>query len=86
MTAPLPAETAAEILAALRSGNAIVCMAKCVSCQFGQCPDGPHTWMDVEDIEYSTDTDMPTTPDEWAELARTRPCGCHCRPGPSPTR
>lgn len=49
----LTPEAAAEILAALKAGNAIVCYSKCWPCQFGQCTDEPHTWMDDDDREHA---------------------------------
>jgi hypothetical protein len=73
----LTPEQAAEIVAALKSGDAIVCYAKCWGCQLGQCVDEPHTWMDDEDIVHAGLT-VPTTTEGWAGLATSRPCGCHC--------
>lgn len=75
----LTPEAAAEIVAAIKSGDAIVCYAKCWPCQFGQHDTypKPHTWMDAEDIEHAGLT-APTTPEAWAELAKDKPCGCHC--------
>jgi hypothetical protein len=77
----LTEEQAAEIVAALTAGNAIVCYSKCWGCQFGQCTDGPHTWMDDEDITHAG-LAMPTTPEGWAALATEKPCGCHCNRRP----
>jgi hypothetical protein len=73
----LTPEQTAEIVAAIRGGDAIVCYAKCWPCQFGQCTDSPHTWMDDEDAEHAGLT-VPTTPEGWAALAKDKPCGCHC--------
>jgi hypothetical protein len=70
----LTPKQAAEIVDALRLGNSIVCYAKCWPCQFGQCSDEPHTWMDDEDREHAgIPADKPL-----AELAAERPCGCRC--------
>ena len=73
----LTREQAAEIVDALRAGNAIVCYAKCWPCQFGQCSTEPHTWMDDEDAAHAGLT-VPKTPEEWAALAVEKPCGCDC--------
>lgn len=76
-TAPEPKltpEAAAEILAALKAGNAIVCYSKCWPCQFGQCSDEPHTWMDDDDREHAGIPAGTTA----AQLAAQKPCGCHC--------
>jgi hypothetical protein len=70
----LTAEEAREIVKALRAGDAIVCYAKCWPCQFGQCSDEPHTWMDPDDREHAG---IPATTTA-AELAAQKPCGCHC--------
>lgn len=70
----LSPEQAAEIVAALKKGDAIVCYAKCWPCQFGQCADQPHTWMDDDDREHAG---IPASTPA-AELAATKPCGCHC--------
>jgi hypothetical protein len=64
----------AEVVDALRQGNAIVCYAKCWPCQFGQCTDQPHTWMDDEDREAASIPADTTA----AQLAAQKPCGCHC--------
>lgn len=74
----LSPEEAREIVKALRAGDAIVCYAKCWPCQFGQCTDEPHTWMDDEDREHAgipADTSA-------ADLAKSHPCGCRCNGGP----
>jgi hypothetical protein len=74
----LTPEQAAEIVAALKRGDAIVCYSKCWPCQFGQCPPCvPHTWMDDEDITHAGLT-VPTTGEQWDSLADERPCGCPC--------
>lgn len=82
MTAPEPKqltpERAAEIVAALQKGAAIVCYSKCWPCQFGQHDSAPHTWMDDEDREHAgIPADMPLH-----ELAEKHPCGCRCIGGP----
>lgn len=77
----LTPEQATEIVAALKAGNAIVCYAKCWPCQFGQCTDEPHTWMDDEDREHAG-IPTPTTPEARAALAADKPCGCRCNGGP----
>lgn len=70
----------------LSLAGAIVCYAKCWPCQFGEHPAQPHTWMDDEDIEFSKDVEWPTTPDQWAALAASHPCGCWClKETPCPT-
>lgn len=56
----------------------VICPATCWACKFGHHPTGPHTWMDVEDIEFDADITMPTTEEEWAALIGHRPCGCKC--------
>lgn len=77
MTTPeqpkLTPEVAAEIVAALKAGNAIVCYVKCWPCQSGQCANWPHTWMDDEDAEHAGVGHVSP-----AELAVSHPCGCHC--------
>lgn len=73
----LTAEAAKQITDALRSGDHIVCYAKCWPCQFGQCTDEPHTWMDDEDIVHAGLT-VPTTSEGWTALAKDKPCGCPC--------
>lgn len=75
--AELSPEEAAAIVAALKRGDAIVCYAKCWACQFGQCTDEPHTWMDDEDREHAG-IPAPTTSDARAALAAEKPCGCRC--------
>jgi len=70
----LTPDAAAEIVAAIRQGSAIVCYAKCWPCQFGQCTDEPHTWMDDDDREHAGIPASATA----AELATQKPCGCHC--------
>ena len=72
------AEIPPDVIAAIKSGDFLACYAKCWPCQFGQCTDEPHTWMDDEDIEATKDLERPTTAEGWAALAATRPCGCHC--------
>ena len=59
----------------------IVCYSKCTPCQFGQCPDEPHTWMESEDIEHDKSVKYPRSVEDWAELGRIRPCGCPCMAG-----
>jgi len=73
----LTAEEAREIVKALRIGDAIFCYAKCWPCQFGDCIEGPHTWMDDEDAAHAGLT-VPKTAEQWAALAVEKPCGCHC--------
>ena len=58
--------------------HVIICYTKCWPCQLGQHDGGTHTWMDAEDIEHAGNIPMPTTPQEWAHLAATHPCGCYC--------
>lgn len=55
----------------------IVCWTRCWWCQLGGCSRRPHTWMDEEDIEHEG-MRVPTTREQWARLARLRPCGCWC--------
>lgn len=72
----------------------LVCYAKCTPCQFGEHPTEPHTWMESEDLEHDNavgDRTFTNSAEDWAELARLRPCGCHCmdahkplEPAPSP--
>jgi hypothetical protein len=44
--------------------------------------------MDSDDLEFAKDVETPTTPEDWAALAASRPCGCPCvrgiRPEPEP--
>jgi hypothetical protein len=72
--AELTPETAAEIVDALKKGDALVCYAKCWPCQFGQCDDMPHTWMDADDREHAG---IPASM-SLVELAAEKPCGCPC--------
>jgi hypothetical protein len=67
----------AALTAAIKSGDAIVCYSKCWPCQFGQCSDGPHTWMDDDDREHAG-IPAPTGHAERAAFAAEHPCGCHC--------
>lgn len=55
----------------------IICYAKCWPCQFGDHSTEPHTWMDSEDIEHEGMA-PPQSPEDRAQLAAERPCGCHC--------
>jgi hypothetical protein len=57
---------------------AIICYSKCWDCQFGHHSGKPHTWMDSEDIEFAKDVAWPETPEAWAALAQSHPCGCWC--------
>jgi hypothetical protein len=70
---PTPKQLA-DVVDALKQGNAIVCYAKCWPCQFGQCTDEPHTWMDDDDRDHAG-IPKTTTP---GELADQKPCGCPC--------
>jgi hypothetical protein len=78
----LTPDEVAAIIAALRSGNAIVCLTKCWSCQFGECPpvSPPHTWMSEADLVHAQ-MPVPACPAEWIELAVRKPCGCSCNQG-----
>jgi hypothetical protein len=60
----------AEVVAAIRTGNAIVCYAKCWPCNFGDCPGGWHTWADSDDVEHAAKTGRPDP--------STQRCGCPC--------
>lgn len=74
---PLSPESAAQIIDALKRGDVVACWAKCWPCQFGQCTDEPHTWMDDEDREHAgilADTPL-------SQLATEKPCGCRCNSG-----
>jgi hypothetical protein len=73
----LTPQQAADVLNALKRGEAIVCLTKCWPCQFGQHTDSPHTWMDDEDIEHAG-LPAPTGHASRAKLATERPCGCYC--------
>ena len=73
---PISPQVAAEILNALKAGEAIVCLAKCWPCQFGQHTDSPHTWMDDEDTEHAGI--VITGHASRAKLATSHPCGCWC--------
>lgn len=70
---PTPKQLA-DVVDALKQGTAIVCYAKCWPCQFGQCTDQPHTWMDDEDRQHAGVPAGTTA----AELADLKPCGCPC--------
>lgn len=67
-------ESAAELLRAIFGGGAVVCYAKCVPCQFGQCPGGDHCWADQDDLDHALAIGKP-------ETAEGR-CGCPCARGP----
>lgn len=59
--------------------TALICYARCWSCQFGQHEGGPHTWMDEEDAEFSkTVATVPRNAHAWKALAERHPCGCWC--------
>ncbi|WP_280357118.1 hypothetical protein [Nocardia otitidiscaviarum] len=64
--------TAEQITAAIESGEAIVCYAKCWPCQFGEHQNPPrwHTWADDDDIAHAKATGQPDP--------TTSRCGCHC--------
>lgn len=68
------------VIAALKAGSAIVCYAKCTPCDFGACPGRPHTWMEKGDLKHEG-RPTPKSRQEWAELAKEKPCGCHCMRG-----
>lgn len=76
MSAPEPQkltdEKAAEVVAAIERGDAIVCYAKCWPCQFGQHFDPTmwHTWADGEDVQHARNTGQP-------DPSKSR-CGCWC--------
>lgn len=57
----------------------VVCWSTCWPCQMGACEqmEGPHTWMDAEDIEHLGMT-VPDSADAWDKLAALSPCGCYC--------
>ena len=61
-------------LSKLDLSQAIVCYAKCTPCQFQECPDEPHTWMESEDLDH--ENRHPSSPEEWDALTAERPCGC----------
>lgn len=50
----------------------IVCLTRCVPCQFQQHPGGPH-WADDEDRAHAAATGQPEP---------TGQCGCHCTADP----
>lgn len=56
----------------------IVCYQKCWACNFDSHPGGPHTWMDEDDIEASSEVEAPKMPEDWQRLAVSWPCGCWC--------
>ncbi len=62
--------------------QAVVCDAKCWQCQFAETdaehPAAAHTWMDQDDIDCDPKVEMPKTPEDWAALAVSHPCGCWC--------
>lgn len=81
MTVPEPEklteETAAEIVAAIRRGDAIVCYERCWPCTSGQHfnPHQWHTWADGDDITHARNTGQPDP--------STSRCGCRCAEVPS---
>lgn len=70
MTTP-DSPTLDEVNAAITSGNAIVCYAKCWPCTANGHYDPPqhHVWADDEDIEHARKTGQPEP---------TGRCGCWC--------
>ena len=65
-------ESAAELLRAIFGGGAMVCLARCEPCQWGQCPGGDHPWAGQEDIDHAAAT---------GQSAEGR-CGCPCTQDP----
>ena len=65
-------QQADEIAAAIANGDAIVCYAKCESCQFGCHYDEPtwHSWAGPEDIAHAKATGQKDPSDSR--------CGCSC--------
>jgi hypothetical protein len=64
-------ERAADLLRAIFGApGAMVCLTRCVSCQFGDCPGGDHRWADQDDINHAISIGKP-------ETAEGR-CGCDC--------
>jgi hypothetical protein len=63
-----------EIEEAIKAGRAIVCYAKCESCQCNSHPGGWHTWAGPDDIEHAKATSQPDP--------TTGKCGCWCADGP----
>jgi hypothetical protein len=65
----------AEVLQALKRGEAIICYARCWSCMLQQCPGGWHTWADdPSDWEPAIAAGKPDP--------RESKCGCPCADGP----
>lgn len=62
--------TPEELLRAIFGGGAMVCMARCESCQWGQHPGGDHRWAGQDDIDHAVAIGKPET----AEGI----CGCDC--------
>lgn len=67
-----PKISAAQALAAIEAGQAIVCYSKCYSCMFGLCPSPRrwHSWADDEDIAHAAEHGLPDPSDSR--------CGCSC--------
>ena len=66
-----PAQAEA-ISAAIRSGDAIVCLTRCEPCMFGSHYDEPtwHTWAGPEDVAHAKATGQDDPSD--------RRCACRC--------
>ena len=74
-TAPERTEPPEIDLSDVDWSQAVVCYARCWSCQFDCCFDPPqmHTWMDKEDAIHAGHP-WPLPP----EIAAQEPCACPC--------
>lgn len=61
-------ERAAELLRAIFGGGALVCLARCEPCQWGQHPGGEHPWAGPEDLAHAAATGQ----------SADGVCGCDC--------
>lgn len=72
MSGGLTDEERSEIVAAIQRGDAIVCLTRCESCQFGCHYDEPtwHSWAGPEDVAHAKATGQ-------KDPSGSR-CGCVC--------
>lgn len=70
MSMPPSQELIARVAAAVETGSYMVCLTKCWSCMFGECPGGPHTWADLDDIAAALEHGKADP--------STSSCGCPC--------
>jgi hypothetical protein len=65
-------QQADEIAAAITNGDAVICLTRCESCQFGSHYDEPtrHSWAGPEDVAHAKVTGQKDPSDSR--------CGCAC--------